>query len=289
MGYVDDAFEKLRQNLETTATEEKAARRRWTQIRDLVRGSWDLEDDFLTGSYRRHTKTKKLADVDIFVVLDRDGAQASLRKGAPTKVLGDLRDVLGATFERVTVDRLACVVPVGDDEDIVSFDVAPAFKRTSGDGYEIPDTRRGEWIATNPKTHHELSTAKNKECDERYVPLVKMLKGINREAGGPVVPSFLLEVMALEIVKPPLSTYQDEVRFFLATAADRVIESWADPAGLGPDVNADMTTSEVAAAKEFLVGALAKAEEAVWLEDSGSERAAVEKWRELFGWRMPRL
>ena len=29
-------------------------------------------------------------------------------------------------------------------------------------------------------------------------------------------------------------------------------------------------------------------EEALRLEDEGKERASVEKWRELFGWRMPR-
>ena len=33
---------------------------------------------------------------------------------------------------------------------------------------------------------------------------------------------------------------------------------------------------------------LAITEEALQLEYEGKERAAVEKWRELFGWRMPR-
>ena len=32
---------------------------------------------------------------------------------------------------------------------------------------------------------------------------------------------------------------------------------------------------------------LAVAEEALLLENDGKERAAVEKWRKLFGWRMP--
>ena len=33
---------------------------------------------------------------------------------------------------------------------------------------------------------------------------------------------------------------------------------------------------------------LAVAEEALLLENDGKKRAAVDKWRELFGWRMPR-
>jgi hypothetical protein len=32
---------------------------------------------------------------------------------------------------------------------------------------------------------------------------------------------------------------------------------------------------------------LAVAEEALLLENEGKERAAVDKWRKLFGWRMP--
>ena len=48
-----------------------------------------------------------------------------------------------------------------------------------------------------------------------------MIKGINRELGEPVSPSFLLEVMAHALVKEPFGRYQDEIRWFLATAAER--------------------------------------------------------------------
>jgi hypothetical protein len=54
--YVDDAFLKCKSTLEITATEAKEASRPHGDIRDLVRGSWELDDDFLTGSYRRDTK-----------------------------------------------------------------------------------------------------------------------------------------------------------------------------------------------------------------------------------------
>ncbi|HTZ30134.1 MAG TPA: CBASS oligonucleotide cyclase [Streptosporangiaceae bacterium] len=288
MGYVDDAFANLRATLEITRTESRLAIRRHHGIRDEVREEWDIDDDFLTGSYRRDTKTKKLKDVDIFVVVDSAGAQAPLRTRPPRAILDALAEVLRRHHDEVTVDRMACTVSFGSDEEIMSFDVVPAFKRTgAGGGYEIPDTVRDGWIATNPKRHHELSTAKNKACDEKFVPFVKMIKGINRELGDPVTPSFLLEVMAQDLVKEPFGRYQDEVRWFLATAAEAVYDPWPDPAGLGPDVNA-MTTAQRDRAEEALTGALAIAEEAVRLEDDGQERAAVEQWRRLFAWRMPR-
>ncbi len=75
MTYVDDAFAKCKSTLEITTTEQTFASSKHADIRDVVRASWQLDDDFLTGSYRRNTKTKKLKDVDIFVVIDPSGPQ----------------------------------------------------------------------------------------------------------------------------------------------------------------------------------------------------------------------
>jgi hypothetical protein len=286
MGYVDDAFVNLKGKLEITATEAQLASRRHQEIRDHVRESWTLETDFLTGSYRRETKTKPLKDVDIFVVVDSDGPQASLRQSAPSAILDKLVVVLSKKYDAVVVDRMACTVNFGSGDEVVSFDVVPAFQRAT-DEFEIPDARRGSWIVTNPKRHHEMSTAKNKDCDGKFVPFVKMVKAINRELGDPVQPSFLIEVMAHDLVKEPFGRYQDEVRWFLASASENVGRSWPDPAGLGPDVNT-MSTSERARAAQALEGALGIAEDAIRLEDDGQERAAVESWRQLFSWRMPR-
>lgn len=286
MGYVDDAFANLRKQLETTDSENKLAQRRHTELRDHVASSWELEDDFLTGSYRRQTKTKKLKDVDIFVVVERGGTQGHLRNEGPSEILRKLRELLEDKYDHVAIDRFACVVDFGSAEDeIMSFDVVPAFKRKAG-GYEIPDTLSG-WIDTNPKTHHELATAKNKDCDERFIPFVKMIKGANRELGEPVDHSFLLEVMALDLVRPPFGQYQDEIVLFLATAADELDRSWPDPARLGPDVNT-LTSTQRSNARGVLQDAQLIAERAVWLEDNDQERSAVEEWRKLFGWRMPR-
>lgn len=285
MGYVDDAFDNLRTTLEITDTEAALASQRQQAIRAHLDDHWDVDEDFLTGSYRRHTKTKRLQDVDIFIVLEPDGSQGKYRDQAPSAVLNALRDVLGLKWDDVKVDRMAAVISYGDD--VASFEVVPAYGRDGG-GYQIPDTKRGEWIDTDPAVHAEQSTAKNKACGEKFVPFVKMIKGINRQLGEPVSPSFLLEVMAHGIVDSPFGRYQDEISWFLATAADRIDEAWPDPAGLGPDVNAEMTASERKDARLALEEAAAIAAHAVWLEDDGQERAAVEEWRKLFDWRMPR-
>lgn len=283
MGYIDDAFGKLKHNLEITATEQKLAAARHETVRDHVRGKWQLVDDFLTGSYRRETKTKKLKDVDIFLVIDLTGPQGGYRNRPPLDVLNALLKVLRERWPEAHRDGMAIVIPYGDD--VMSIEAVPAFKRT-GSGYFIPNPAAGTWIATNPKRHHELSTEKNEECDGKYVPLVKMIKGINRELGEPVSPSFLLEVMAQTIVKTPAGRYQDEIVLFLATAADSIDRVWLDPAGLGGDVNTVMSPTQKRTAAAALREAQAVAERAVDLEDDGQDRAAYAEWKKLFGDRM---
>ena len=287
MGYIDDAFANLKHNLEITQTEQETAVRRHHAIRDYVKCGWDLEDDFLTGSYRRDTKTKKLKDIDIFIVIDRDGAQGGYLTQPPGEVLDALEALLRDRWPDARRDGMAVVIHYGKDDDIMSIDVVPAFDRKGG-GYLIPNPGVGDWIATNPKRHHELSTAKNADCDGKFVPFVKMIKGINRELGEPVSPSFLLEVMAQSIVKAPFGRYQDEIVTFLATAAEQIDREWPDPAGLGGNVNTVMTYGQKLAAATALRSAQETAERAVDLEDNGQERAAYDEWKKLFGNRMTR-
>ena len=67
---LDEAFRKFRSRLELNDREQNNASSRHQEMREHLRGDFALDDDFLTGSYRRHTKTKPLKDVDIFLLSD---------------------------------------------------------------------------------------------------------------------------------------------------------------------------------------------------------------------------
>lgn len=283
MSYIDDAFDGMKSTLEITKTELDLAKSRHKLIRDHIRASWQVNDDFLTGSYDRHTKTKRLKDVDIFVVIDPDGPQGHLRNGTGSAAVAALREVLSSAWNDLESDEHVVTVNYAGD-DVASFEVSPVFPRKGG-GYFMPDGM--EWMATDPTIHSDLVTAKNNRCDDKFVPFVKMIKGINREANDAIKPSFLLEVMGLDLVLEPFGRYRDEIRFFLASAADRLPDDWHDPAGLGPDVNRGQSKAERLLLSHTVRGWLAIAEEALLLENDGKERAAVAKWRTLFGWRMP--
>ena len=283
MSYIDDAFDGLKSNLEITETEGAQAQTRHRLIREHIELSWTLRDHFLTGSYDRKTKTKKLKDVDIFVVIDPDGPQGSLATGTGLAAIVALRDVLSTRWDDLETDDNVVRVNYSG-EDVASFEVAPVFQR-SGGGYRMPNGVN--WMNTDPDAHAQLVTRKNKECDEKFVPFVKMVKGINREANEAIAPSFLIEVMALDLVLIPFGRFRDEIRFFLASAADRMSNDWPDPAGLGPAVNGNLSQAKRRELADRVRQWLAVAEEALLLESDGKERAAVDKWRKLFGWRMP--
>ncbi|WP_419929633.1 CBASS oligonucleotide cyclase [Candidatus Poriferisocius sp.] len=287
MTYVDDAFEKMRQAGEITKGEQALAQKRHHRIREVLSGEWDIEKTFLTGSYDRHTKIKPLEDVDIFAVIDPAGGQGHYRQKLPNSIITALVNCLQGKFNRVEADGMAVRITMSDNDGDASFELVPAFEHSQA-GYEAPDPQRGRWIRTDPEAHAQLTSSKNAACRKMWVPFVKMVKGWNLQVGRPVPQSFLIETMALTLVHPPFGRYQDEITTFFGNVIDHASGPWADPAGIGPDVDELLTSSDRDSIRCAAKDALSIAEEAVYLEDEGEERNAVELWREIFGPRMPR-
>jgi len=287
---VDEGFKKLKSRLEITETEQKAASRRQQDIRAQLDGCVDVASDFLTGAYVRDTKTKPLRDVDIMVVLGAD--EVAFRDQHPSAILKRVRDVLVPhhSAERVVTDRRCVRVDFGiesvDDlsREVVSFDVVPAF--AAGDNFEIPDDVLGSWITTNPNVHAAKATEANRAFSLAWKPLVKMVKQWNRSSGGPIEPSFLIEALALDLFDAPWAgSYPYEIRQFFASAADRLADGWADPAGVGPPISdvLDGNASKMAAARAALRDAEAVCTEALRLDREGRTGEALSAWQALFG------
>ena len=285
-----EAFEKFRKRLELSETERKDASKRQTEVRECIRGGFDVKTDFLSGSYKRHTKTKPLKDVDVFFVL---GAKEKWRRDKPPiEMLQAFETCLKKKYtekDQTELCRRAVTVifeksyyPENHDGKVLSIDAVPAFESGS-DEYEIPDKVTGTWIKTNPEKHQQQATAKNKEMDGCWVPLVKMVKGWNRANGKPIKPSFLIEVMAEELVEAPASSYPNEVRNFFAAMEANIGGSWPDPAALGPPVSDQMTADLVTAAKQALQEAQRKAALAARAEQTGRQGEALRLWREVLG------
>lgn len=285
---ITEAFRKFRSRLELTDKEQQDASRRQNEIRDVMNESFKLEDDFLTGSYKRWTKTKPLKDVDIFCVLHGDERPQYRNDKQPSVVLTETEQVLAKKYGQSNVTRQRRSVSIRfavarDEEKVMSFDVVPAF--TKGDHYEIPDTATTKgWTETNPKLHAEKATAAHAAFNNEWKGIVRMVKRWNREKDKPVKPSFLLEVMALDLLRPPFNgDYPYEFMAFFASAADRIHETWPDPAGLGPPVSDSMNQVEREAAQAKLSEASHAVRAAINLSALGRSGDALRAYRDLFG------
>lgn len=289
---VTEAFQKFRTKLELTEKEQDDASRRQKEIREHMDSGFKLAEDFLTGSYRRWTKTKPLKDVDIFCVFHDDERPEYRNDKHPSVVLEAVRAHLAKKYgkDAVKKQRRSVVVEFtdsSDEERVMSFDVVPAF--TKGGHYEIPDTQTTKgWTETDPTVHADKATAANKAFSGEWKGMVRMIKAWNRHHENPVRPSFLLEVTALQIIRPPFGgDYPYEFMTFFATAADRIQEQWADPAGLGPPVSDSMSASERESAKRALQEANQEIREAINLGRKGQSGDELRAYRRIFGRYFP--
>ena len=147
---VAEAFKKFRSRLELTDREQDDASRRHTEIRDYLKGKFDIDRDFLTGSYKRWTKTKPLKDVDIFCVPGKK--ERHRRDKPPADLLKAFEDALVEKYGRSNVSRQRRSVTV-------DFGVKPdADEDTGRQGHEL---RRGACLRQkqalrNPGHFHVL-------------------------------------------------------------------------------------------------------------------------------------
>lgn len=294
---VEEAFRKFKSRLELNDREQKNASDRQNEVRDYLVTKFAIARSFLTGSYKRHTKTKPLRDIDIFFVLAK--SERDYRSKAPSVVIGAFYDALVDKYgdkavrkqgRSVNVD-FGVVIDAEDNTDyrVVSVDVVPAFPL--GDDYEIPDTDTGKWIKTNPEIHARKATEAHQAFSNEWKGLVRMVKYWNnhpRHGEKPVKPSFLIEVMALQCLYGGWQGRFDyEIQGFLSTLADRVLDEWPDPAGLGPPISDGMDAVRKQRAQTLLRAASREASLAIDLVRQGRNGDALKAWRALFGPKFP--
>jgi len=284
---VQDAFKEFASRLELTKPEQEDASRRQKEIRAYLDEKFHIDHDFLTGSYKRWTKTKPLKDVDIFCCLAEE--ENHYRKKHPSEILGAFEDALVPKYGRQNVTRKRRSVSVGfgsteEEERVMSFDVVPAFPK--GDHYEIPDTADPrEWTETDPRIHEDRAKEANDCFSGEWKRIVRMAKKWNDFHNNPVKPSFLIEVMALDLLDPPFGgDYRRELKAFFASMADGIDREWMDPAGLGPPVSDTMDLVQQAEAKQALHDTERSVTSAMRLEERGSNGEALRAWRDqVFG------
>ena len=280
------AFQKLKENLEITRLQKSVVSTRQNNIRDIVEKDLAVLDSFLTGSYSRSTMIAPLkeADIDIFIVLDSkyfyhyDNGQ----NGGQAGLLDLLKRTLRKTYTRTPdISRNGQAVTIRFEDFMV--DVVPGFNRKGG-GYLIPNSITQSWISTDPKKHVEIFSEANSVHKGNLIPLIKMIKGWNRNSGK-YFRSFHLEIMALQILHGvTISDFPSGVRFFFDKARFYVTKQNPDPAGYGGDVRNYINTQEkIQEASSKFQLAYERAIKAEEYASRGYIKDAIEMWIKIFG------
>ena len=161
-------------------------------------------------------------------------------------------------------------------------DVVPCFNRQGG-GYLIPDSGSTTWIETDPTTHAELVSEQNRVHDGNLIPLIKMIKGWNRNIGNQFV-SFYLELIAIDILNGvTITDLPSGMRYFFDKGREKIKYLATDPAGFGHQINGLDNVSNVALAVKRFETAHNTAVAAEQSELLISTGGGFDGWRKIFG------
>jgi len=282
---IQQAFLKLKSNLEITGLQEETVSTRQNNVRSVVEGGLQVKDSFLAGSYSRNTMIAPLkeADIDIFVVLassyyfhynGQNGGQAGL--------LDFLKRTLRKTYTRTPdISRNGQAVTIHFEDFLV--DVVPSFNRDGG-GFLIPDSINSKWISTDPKRHSEIMSQANKAHGGNLIPIIKMVKAWNRNIDRHFR-SFHLEVLALHVFNNvTISDFPSGMRFFFDRGRALISKQNADPAGYGGDVGSYIgTQAQIQEAEQKFQLAYERALKAEQYGTQGHTKYAIEMWSKIFG------
>jgi hypothetical protein len=276
-------FDTVRENLEITGLQSATVSTRQQNVREAVEKEMTVISSFLAGSYQRSTMIAPLADadIDIFIVLDA----SYFTKYKPAARLDRVRTVLLKTYTKtpkISRNGQAVMITFTD----FKVDVVPCYNRQGG-GYLIPNSFADEWISTNPPAHESHTTVSNKAHNGDAVPLIKMIRGWNREINL-AFSGFYLELMTIDVLtNVEISNFSSGVRFVFDKGREKIKYKQSDPAGYGGWVNGLNTVSTVQEGVSRFTTAYNRAVKAEEFANAGKLADAYAEWRKIFGGYFP--
>lgn len=282
------AFEQFEADSVRVPDEEnKAAKEVHPQIRDTVKQELEHHvDTFLSGSYSRRVQEGHLRDVDVIVVLDDpDGKYADSADTA----LEDIRDAASESALVCRTRKRRRAVKLFLHRHGFTVDLVAARRPVSGDGLllarRIPEEGSDDWQLLNPEGQKQAAIDKNKQCDDMYIPAVRMVKYWKRSECKELR-SYHAESILWHALTGPVDYAEAMVKFFDA-AYDALAPNARtfDPGAPDADpVDERLEADERSAARVKVEKAREAAHAAFEAEDL---EEALEGWVKVFGSSFP--
>lgn len=273
------------------------------------------------GSFARRTKIRPLDDIDFMVVMNGNGTAEDHRgegkswlriadNTAPLaaypdahgyvssiKVLNRMRDELSRlpAYRKAEVRRNQQAVVLSLTSYSWSFDIVPAVPVIGGYfstvlHYVIPDGS-GDWMRTDPRKDQTWVTRINQRHNNLFLPLVRVLKhwNVNEAQTKPRLQSYYLEALAARVFDgaPLIQSLPDGAERFFSTAGIYVSQSCPDPKGLGPALDANVSSETKQKVRLALGEATQRVGYARMYERQGNQKDAIYWWGRVFGSNFP--
>lgn len=289
---VAQAFGELWTALEPSTVEREKASAQQKRVREKLDASLELDDTYLTGSYRRRTLIRPVDDIDLLLVLNSNAYKRSIALDAAgaTAVLNLVEAALREAYPTSEIVRFSRCIRIQFAGTGIGFDVVPAFRFTD-DQFVIPDEERGGWITTNPREVERLvSEANTGQTEGWLVPEVKLLKAwkdARPATERDILRGYLLEAMAYYALAGPPTNERigmaDLFEHFASAVWSTTPDIW--PEGEAPD--SYLTIGQRMTLSALFTTAAQEARRAVKAEEEGRTADAHAIWRALFGDRYP--
>lgn len=284
---ITQSFKDYSSNLEITDRQESLVSTAQKNVVDAIGNEITLysgEESQLIGSWDRNTLTRYLSegDVDVMVVMNYGSNKNWNTPSGAVACLDKFKDILDKTYPNTTKRRDENCITLQFSE--FRLDVVPAFKYKGG-YYSIPDTSKSAWVQTNPIAFAKLITDVNKQMNGRFIPLIKMVKGWNREVGW-VIRSFHLECMMYAHYKNYTQgfTYPSMLKVFFDKLPEYLNHYCYEPVR-GERVDSYMAGEDLKTAINKAKRAAEKSKKAMEYEESypNTPKYAIEEWEDLLG------
>lgn len=246
------------------------------------------EPSKLIGSWDRKTLIRPLSqgDVDVMVVLNYDKNKEWETPGGTVLVLDKFKAILDEAYPKTAHRRDVNCITMQFSE--FKFDVVPAFRYTDG-YYTIPDTVRRQWVKTDPIKFAQKITAVNQNMGGDFVPLIKMVKGWNRNVDSPIG-GFHLENLMYHHYQSYTQgySYSSTIKRFFGNLPSYLSQVCYDPV-TGDKLDTYMDNMAQTTVRQIAINkantAKNKSAKAYEYEQQGDgyEEYAINGWKELLG------
>jgi hypothetical protein len=246
---------------------------RLTEILDSLDEELDDECETLFGgSVSKHTYVDGLSDVDTLVVLN----DPALVAATPAEALAYLEaKIQSVVTGRATVSTGTLAVTV-EYEDGMKLQLLPATRAASG--IRIADSTGPGWSSIHPDRFCEALAGRNRECNGKLVPMIKLAKAINYKLPASLqLTGYHIESLAIAAFRDygEVATMTKMLPHFFSRSAELVLAPITDRTGQSVHVDGylgDARSSErqqrshlLAQVAKRMRSALLSSSEELWL------------------------